>query len=188
MVASSQWYFRWKEGLRQKPDRDIAHPSRLPCDHYILGVIVMADKSGFVQLRWVLFTIVVMLGLGAAVSASFAGSRSESVPLTQQDVIRLETRLNQMEQRFYTLESSVRTLEQQSRVSGAGLRNGSYDEVRMLRSEIDLLQRRLADVECGLAKVDERTLTPATRATRRRTGVDDPCRLNFDAPLRTPTH
>ncbi|HEY9501436.1 MAG TPA: hypothetical protein VIR01_07410, partial [Pyrinomonadaceae bacterium] len=69
----------------------------------------MADKTGFVQLRWVLFTIVVMLGLGAAVSASFAGSRSESVPLTQQDVIRLETRLNQMEQRFYTLESSVRS-------------------------------------------------------------------------------
>jgi hypothetical protein len=143
----------------------------------------MLDKN-----RWWLLTFVVVLGLGAAANGvvSFAGTRADSIPLSQQDVLRIETRLNQMEQRFYTLESSVRSLEQQSRVSSGGLRNGSDDEVRLLRSEIDLLQRRLADVECGLAKVDERTLTPAMR-TRRRSAGDDPCRLNFDSPLRLPT-
>ena len=144
----------------------------------------MLDKN-----RSLLLTFVVVLGLGAAANGvvSFAGTRAESIPLSQQDVLRIETRLNQMEQRFYTLESSVRSLEQQSRVSSGGLRNGSDDEVRLLRSEIDLLQRRLADVECGLAKVDERTLTPAMRTTRRRSAGDDPCRLNFDSPLRLPT-
>jgi hypothetical protein len=143
----------------------------------------MLDKN-----RWWLLTFVVVLGLGAAANgvSSFAGTRAEAIPLSQQDVLRLETRLNQMEQRFYTLESSVRGLEQQSRVSSGGLRNGSDDDLRLLRSEIDLLQRRLADVECGLAKVDERTLTPAMRATRRRSAGDDPCRLNFDSPLRLP--
>ena len=137
--------------------------------------------------RWCLLTFVV-LGSGVATigAASLARTRAESIPLSQQDILRLETRLNQMEQRFYTLESSVRSLEQQARVSSGGLRNASDDEVRLLRSEIDLLQRRLTDVECGLAKVDERTLSPAMRATRRRAAGDDPCRLNFDAPLRLP--
>ena len=150
----------------------------------------MADTNRRSQLRRWMVAIAAVLGLGVAATglAAFAGTHVAPVPLTQQDVIRLETRLNQMEQRFYTLESSVRSLEQQSRVSGGGLRNGSDDEVRLLRSEIDLLQRRLTDVECGLAKVDERTLTPATRATRRRVAGDDPCRLNFDSPLRIPAH
>jgi len=148
----------------------------------------MLETNRRSKLRWLMVAIAAVIGVGAAVTGlvSLAGTHAESIPLTQQDVIRLETRLNQMEQRFYTLESSVRSLEQQSRVSGAGLRNGSDDEVRLLRSEIDLLQRRLADVECGLAKVDERTLAPATRATRRRAAGDDPCRLNFDSPLRIP--
>jgi len=149
----------------------------------------MTDTNRRSRLRGWTVAILAVLGLGATATglASFAGTHAESVPLTQQDVIRLETRLNQMEQRFYTLESSVRSLEQQSRASGGGLRNGSDDEVRLLRSEVDLLQRRLADVECGLAKVDERTLTPAMRAARRRAAGDDPCRLNFDSPLRSPS-
>ena len=139
--------------------------------------------------RWWLLTFVVLgSGVAAMGVASLAGTRAESIPLSQQDVLRLETRLNQMEQRFYTLESSVRSLEQQARVSSGGLRSGSDDEVRLLRSEIDLLQRRLTDVECGLAKVDERTLPPAMRATRRRSAGDDPCRTNYDSPLRLPAH
>jgi len=148
----------------------------------------MAEKNRRTQLRRLMIAIATVLGFVAAATGliSYASTSPPPVPLTQQDVIRLETRLNQMEQRFYTLESSVRSLEQQARASGGGLRNGGDDEVRLLRSEIDLLQRRLTDVECGLAKVDERTLTPAMRATRKRAAGDDPCRLNFDSPLRVP--
>lgn len=149
----------------------------------------MTEVTGMLyKNRWWLLTFVVLGCVAAMGVASLVGTRAESIPLSQQDVLRLETRLNQMEQRFYTLESNVRNLEQQARISSGGLRSGSDNEVRLLRSEIDLLQRRLTDVECGLAKVDERTLTPAMRATRRRAAGDDPCRLNFDAPLRLPAH
>jgi hypothetical protein len=103
--------------------------------------------------------------------------------LPQQDVIRLENRLTQLEQRMYSIETSIRTLEQQSRLSGVSSRNVSPEEIAVMHSEIQTLQRRIVVDECGLAKLDERTLTPA----RRRAGAtSDPCRLNFDAPLRLP--
>jgi len=59
-------------------------------------------------------------------------------------------------------------------------------ELELLRTEVELLQRRLAEDECGLVKVDERTLTQAEREARRKgaAGREDPCRLNADAPLR----
>jgi hypothetical protein len=103
--------------------------------------------------------------------------------LPQQDVIRLENRLTQLEQRMYSIETSIRTLEQQSRLSSVSSRNVSPEEIAVMHSEIQTLQRRIVVDECGLAKLDERTLTPA----RRRAGAtSDPCRLNFDAPLRLP--
>jgi hypothetical protein len=105
----------------------------------------------------------------------------------QQDVIRLESRMNQLEQRFYSIESSIRTLEQQSRLAGANQRDLSQEDVARLRAEIQTLQLRLADDECALARLDERTLSPAMRASRQRSaGRTDPCRANVDAPLRLP--
>ena len=132
--------------------------------------------------------LVLMLGFGVAATgaASLARTSNDATPMAQQDFIRIETRLSQLEQRFYTLESSVRNLEQQARVSSSTMRNPSDDEVRFLRSEVDSLRQRLEDAECNLAKLDERTLSPAMRTTRRRSVGDDPCRLNFDAPLRLP--
>jgi hypothetical protein len=41
--------------------------------------------------------------------------------------------------------------------------------------------------ECGIAKLDERTLTPAARDARRKAVGNDPCRLNFELPLRPPS-
>jgi predicted nucleic acid-binding Zn-ribbon protein len=103
----------------------------------------------------------------------------------QQDVIRLESRVNQLEQRLYSIESSIRTVEQQSRVAGANQRGVDQEDVARLRAEIQTLQLRLADDECALARVDERTLSSAMRAARQKsTGRTDPCRANFDAPLR----
>ena len=105
----------------------------------------------------------------------------------QQDVVRLEQRINQLEQRFYSIESSIRTLEQQSRLSGANQRGLSSEDVARLRAEIQTLQLRLADDECALARLDERTLSPAMRASRLRSvGRTDPCRANVDAPVRLP--
>lgn len=101
-----------------------------------------------------------------------------------QDTIRLETRINQMETRLYSIESNLRTLEQQSRLGGAAQRNLSQEDIARLRADLQALQLRLAEDECHLARLDERTLPPAMR--RKSGGRPDPCRANPDAPLQLP--
>jgi chromosome segregation ATPase len=109
---------------------------------------------------------------------------ASNAPPPQQDVIRLETRLNQLEQRLYQIDTNIRNLEQQSRLGGT--RGGSSQDVELLRSQIQTLQLRLIEDECALAKLDERTLSAAMRNARRQAGRTDPCRSNVDAPLRLP--
>ena len=136
----------------------------------------MQKGSSYSDPRWrVLF-------LGIAVLVLVTGFKF-SPP---QDVIRLETRINQLEQRLYTMESSIRSLEQQTRIAGAASRSGSVsaDEFATLRAQLQALQVRVMEDECALAKLDERTLTPAMR--RKSVGATDPCRANSDAPLRLP--
>ncbi len=120
-----------------------------------------------------------------------AASTGEAATTAPQDLMRVESRLDRLEQRFYTVESSLRGLEQQVRVTAAAPRTSAQrdPEVSLLRSEVESLRRRLAEVECGLSKVDERTLTPEAREARRKStaGVADPCRLGTDAPLRLST-
>ncbi len=103
----------------------------------------------------------------------------------QQDAIRLENRLSQVEQRLYALESNMRTIEQQSR-SSVGSRNVGAEEISLLSSQMQVLQNRLTEAECGLMKLDERTLPQDVRNARRRaaTAAADPCRTNVDTPLR----
>lgn len=110
---------------------------------------------------------------------------TNNVPVAQQDVIRLETRINQLEQRLYQIDTSIRNIEQQSRIGGAS-RGVSAQDVELLRSQIQALQLRLIEDECALARLDERTLSAAMRNSRRQSGRTDPCRANVDAPLRLP--
>jgi len=104
----------------------------------------------------------------------------------------LERRINQLEQRFYTIETSINRLEQQASLSNRSsiMQPGaSSTDVTLLRSEVEALQRRLSEIECGLAKLDERTLSTAARDARKRSGVasTDPCRSNPEIPLRLST-
>jgi hypothetical protein len=106
-----------------------------------------------------------------------------------QDTTMLERRISQLEQRFYTIETSINRLEQ--RVSFSERQTvtqpaGRDTETTLLRSEVEALQRRLSEIECGLAKLDERTLSPAALDARRKSSVasTDPCRLNPETPLR----
>ena len=126
--------------------------------------------------------LVCVVGLGL-LTVSFA-ARNKSGP-EQQDVIRLETRLNQLEQRLYSIDSNVRSLEQQVRLAGQTSRGGGGEDVVRLRLELQALQQRVAEHECALAKLDERTLSAAMRAARRKSGpgANDPCRLNVDTPV-----
>ena len=133
-------------------------------------------------MKYVLLVSVLAFGMVLA-------ARTEAGPTPQQDVIRLDARVSQLEQRLYTIENSLRTLEQQSRMSGMGARGAAVtpDDLVLLRNEIQNLQVRVMEDECGLAKLDERTLTPEAREARRKAAGNDPCRLNFELPLRPPS-
>jgi hypothetical protein len=117
-----------------------------------------------------------------------SAARAENGPPAQQEVIRLETRINQLEQRLYSMETSLRTLETQSRVGSVAGRDVNQQDLSLLTATIQALQLRLAEDECGLAKLDERTLSPAMRRSRQESSGTrtDPCRLSVDTPLRLP--
>lgn len=139
---------------------------------------------------WLSLTAAVLF-LVAAVAAyagEFASRAGAAATLMPQDVTRIESRLSLLEQRFYSIETSIRGLEQQSRLSAGATagRAAREPEVGLLRAEIETLRHRLAEIECGLARVDERTLTSAAKESRRKSGGEtaDPCRLNADSPLR----
>ena len=123
----------------------------------------------------VVFGVTAITGAGSEVTA-------------QQDVMRLDNRITQLEQRLFSIENNLRNLEQQVRLSSVPARGANQDELGRLRSDLELLQRRVTDHDCGLAKLDERTLTPQRRVERRRlgSGDTDACRLNFETPLRVP--
>jgi len=137
---------------------------------------------------WTAVFIVVLCLVGAVAAYTVRPAMSYGMATTgaPQDVIRLESRLSQLEQRFYSLEMNMRSLEQQSRQAVPARESSAREtELFLLRAEVEALQQRLAEIECGLARVDERTLNPSAREARRKTkaGAVDPCRLNADAPL-----
>lgn len=141
------------------------------------------------RLHWRVLLVIGVLGFGlvALYSIAFAAG-GKSAPPPQQDIIRLETRINQLEQRLYSIDSSIRNLEQQSRLGGGAASRGvTAQDLEVLRSQIQSLQVRVTEDECAIARLDERTLSPAMRNSRRQSGVrGDPCRVNVDAPVRLP--
>ena len=132
--------------------------------------------------------LMVVVGLAVLVVYKISSSaRNEYEPAAPQDAIRLETRINQLEQRLYTIETNVRTLEQQARIGSATSRGVSPEEVAAIRAALQTLDLRLTDDECAIAKLDERTLTPAARVARARNAPrTEPCRLSADTPVRLP--
>jgi hypothetical protein len=85
------------------------------------------------------------------------------------------------------METSIRMLEQQSRAGSVTSRSVRPEDLAALQADVQSLQLRLADDECAIAKLDERTLTPAARAARIRSGPrTEPCRLSADTPVRLP--
>src|ERR1051326_4233776 len=155
--------------------------------------------------RAVLLVVVAALALVAVYQ--IAAARNEYEP-TAQDAVRLESRINQLEQRLYTIETSVRTLEQQSRVGAVSSRNVTPEEIEAVRAQLQSFEQsrnvtpeeieavraqlqsfelRFIDDECAIAKLDERTLSAAQRQARIRSAArTEPCRLSADTPVRLP--
>lgn len=106
-----------------------------------------------------------------------------------QDAIYLEQRIRSVEQRLFSIQSSISRLEQQVNISqrSAPTQGGRSPEIELLRSEVEILRARVRELECGLAHLDERTLTEAAKVGRKRTGAQaiDPCRVHPETPIQS---
>jgi len=120
--------------------------------------------------------------LAAVIVINSAGGASGNAV---QDPASLDRRISMLEQRFYTLESSMNRLQQfvSSQRSTSATADPSDRELTVLSQEIQRLQLRLTEIECGLVKLDERT-TPATARRSGEPKSTDPCRANPGTPLR----
>ncbi|HVF46657.1 MAG TPA: hypothetical protein VNA17_03730 [Pyrinomonadaceae bacterium] len=106
--------------------------------------------------------------------------------LAQSDTF-LARRIDQIENRFYSMESRLNRLEQSSSRPAASVpRIGDVNavEIQALRNQMDSFRFRLGEVECGVLRLDERTLTVATRRGRggAATGTER-CRQNWGTPI-----
>jgi hypothetical protein len=139
----------------------------------------------------VILCAAILVTAGAYRQQGFSTWRVSAAGDEAQDVTNLERRISLLEQRFYQIESSLSRLEQQSMLSQRApiaQPDAREAEMNLLRGEIESMQLRLREIECGLVKLDERT-TPAARQSRPTAGTKstDPCRLNPDAPLQLST-
>jgi len=124
----------------------------------------------------------VLLCLAIGVVANV--SRGKSSANETQDPASLDRRISMLEQRFYSIESSISRLQQSmaSQRPPVTQPNTNDRDIIMLREEVQRLSLRLAEVECGLLKLDERTTPPSRRSSAPKS--TDLCRQNPDTPLR----
>jgi chromosome segregation ATPase len=108
----------------------------------------------------------------------------------------LEQRIRSVEQRLYSIQSSLSRLEQQINIaqrpapSPAPSQGARSPELDLLKSEVEILRARVRELECGVAHLDERTLSEGAKVGRKSAGARavDPCRLNPETPVQNPRH
>jgi hypothetical protein len=134
--------------------------------------------------------ILVLCLLGGTVSGSHDRNAPDgSSPAAAQDINYLNQRLSTLEQRLFTIESTVNQLRSQAMIAQApspstGGLSISREEAALLRTEIGLLQRQVVEVQCGLLKLDQRTLPAASRAQLTPAEAAEPCRRLANSPVR----
>jgi hypothetical protein len=103
-----------------------------------------------------------------------------------QDVRMLDRRISLLEQRLYAIESSINRLEQSSYSQRSTVpQPGTRDrDINLITEELQKVNLRLSEIECGLVKLDERTKVPGSDGRVKST---DACRLQPTAPLRLST-
>ncbi|HYE71694.1 MAG TPA: hypothetical protein VEF04_00125 [Blastocatellia bacterium] len=125
-----------------------------------------------------------LLCLSLTIAFAFADSR----PATPQDLLTLDRRVNVMEQRLYSIESRLNQIERlsiTSQRSATPAQSNTDTDAAILRSEIEILTNRLRLIECGVIRLDQRTLPAQAREALRKSGgqASDSCRMNTDDPL-----
>lgn len=139
----------------------------------------MSFKKRF---QWI--AVAILLGVGVV------GLNRGSAGAETQDVSGLDRRISMLEQRFYSMESSMNRLQQlvaSQRSTGSSSSDLRDREVDQLRQEMQRLQLRLTEVECGLLRLDERTTTATSNRRSGEARPADPCRQNPGLPLRLPS-
>lgn len=121
--------------------------------------------------------LVLCIVIGTVANVSWGKSSAET-----QDPSSLDRRISLLEQRFYQVESSINRLQTYiaSQRSQPSQPSTSDRDVILIRDEVQRLSLRLAEVECGLLKLDERTAIQRPNTQK----SNDPCRTNVEAPLR----
>ena len=136
------------------------------------------------QSNLVLFVVLCAV-IGVMASISHGSAATET-----QDPASLDRRLSMLEQRFYSMESSISRLQQYVATQRPSIPQPSTStndrELSLMREDLQRLTLRMAEIECGLIKLDERT-TPAARRNPTAKS-NDPCRLNPDQAVRLSTH
>jgi hypothetical protein len=107
------------------------------------------QKAHFILYVFAILGVVTVGYLGISVVTSRWLTTTVSA---QQDPF-LSQRLNRIEQRFTTIESRLVQIEQQSRYQAPVIDSSNANresEIRLLRSEIEVLRLRVGETECGL--------------------------------------
>ena len=137
---------------------------------------------------WRTALIVLALTVIGATANAYLRGRPAGSKETSQDIPNLDRRVSMLEQRLSFIETNIYRLEQQTTRVAPSV-EGRDPEVQLLRREVELLQQQIGTIQCGMARLDERTLSPTARERQRRAGTQsvDPCRLNPEAPLQLPS-
>ena len=151
----------------------------------------LKDKSSKLKIRAALLYAFAVLGVGFTmycVLLTVFGERAVPTAMAQSQDPFLSRRIDQIENRFYSLESRLNRVEQEasrSRPTSPGILNNNDTEIQFLRSQVDSLRLRLGEAECGLLRLDERTLTSAARLARGKAGPreSDKCRVDIATPI-----
>jgi hypothetical protein len=113
------------------------------------------------------------------------GAKAETTNV--QDTFGLDRRIAYLEQRLNTIEASINRLDRQPSPSQRTAPSTCQceEQVGLLQNQIAITQARMRGIECGLARIDERTLSTAARQARDRAGRGsaDRCRLDVERPL-----
>jgi hypothetical protein len=137
------------------------------------------------------FSILICCASVASLAKYSTPASAKTVAAPSQDPQSLDRRISMLEQRLFVIESRLNRLEQQSAMS---VRPPSTDQSRveneLMRNQVEILKGQISELGCGLAKLDERTLSANARQSRRvdSNAYRDPCRLNPETPLRLTAH
>jgi uncharacterized coiled-coil protein SlyX len=125
--------------------------------------------------------LVLVVVLCAVIGVMANNSRGSSATAPQ-DLNSLDRRLSLLEQRFYSIESSISRLQQYVAAQRPTVSQPTTSDrdLILMREEIQRLSLRVGELECGLVKLDERTTTRRSTADK----PSDPCRLNTDTAVR----